>query len=424
MKKNLLTVCFLFFTIGIFAQLKVSGNYLTLKKDSVKVIIFDSISSNSSIEYSGTNVRFYEYQDINTNKYSTALYQLDDAKGYIIEEDGISVDTIWVIDYQKYIHAFNSIEAEFNPTDQCENLNVSFNLNPLTYKTPSATPHYLPRNFKVRYQTLTWSDSWSTINMDTTITLTYPVTSISFPAPLCDTYYTIVEDNIASELGLENVTFTGLNKYSAVAIKTNLTSVVTTRAETNEAERPSTASQISGSAPMEIQFLSHANEPVAKYYNWSIYKSSEMIINRTDKDLRYTFDVYGTYTVKLVVTNEYCSYTDSIIITVSESKLEVPNVFTPNGDEYNDEFRVAFKSIIKFDCWVYSRWGRLVFHWTDPTKGWDGKINGKEATPGPYFYVIKAYGSDYDVNSEPNKVTKKRVGEWVLKGDINLLRGR
>jgi hypothetical protein len=61
--------------------------------------------------------------------------------------------------------------------------------------------------------------------------------------------------------------------------------------------------------------------------------------------------------------------------------------------------------------------------WTNPTKGWDGKINGVDATPGPYFYVIKANGSDYDPKSTPNATTHRRIGEYLLKGDINLLRG-
>jgi hypothetical protein len=64
-----------------------------------------------------------------------------------------------------------------------------------------------------------------------------------------------------------------------------------------------------------------------------------------------------------------------------------------------------------------------VFYWNDPQKGWDGKIKGKDAAPGPYFYVIRAYGTDFDPKSERDKVTKRRIGEYILKGDINLLRG-
>ena len=423
MKKNCFIVNFLLFSLSIFGQLMITGKHLNLKKDSVKVIIFDSISSNTSIEYNGTNVRFYKYQDINTNNYSTALYQPDEATGYIIEEDGVAVDTIWVIDYKNYIPVFHSLQAENTPNYQCQSLNVLVDatLPDLNYKLPSGSTYTLEREMKFSYQTLKWSETWNKIDVDTTIV--FPKTVINIDAPLCDTYFTFFQDQYATQLGLELTPFIS-SLYKAVAVKSKLTSILTTREELNEAERPSTATQISGSAPMEIQFLSNANEPVARFYNWSIYNGPEMIINRTDKDHRYTFDQFGTYTVKLNVSNEYCTYSDSITITVSESRLEVPNVFTPNGDEYNEEFRVAFKSIIKFDCWIYSRWGRLVYHWNDPTKGWDGKINGREATPGPYFYVIKAYGSDYDPNSKPDKITKRRIGEWVLKGDINLLRGR
>lgn len=421
MKKNFLIVCFLVFTFGLFAQLKITGKHLTLIKDSVKVIVFDSISADTRIEYTGTNIRFYKFQDINTSIYNTTgISEPDEATGYIVEEDGLQVDTIWVIDYHNYIPIFHSLEAEDKPDDQCTNLNVivTATIPDLKYKTPTGTIYTLPREFEFKYKTLKWDETWSTVNVDTIIT--FPKSLISIEAPLCDTYFSL-SDQYATELELGIEPFTS-PLYKAVAVKSNLISVLTTRNEINEDERPSTASQQSGSAPLEIQFLSNANEPIAKYYNWSIYKGSEMVINRSDKDHRYTFEEHGTYTVKLIVTNEYCTDSSSITITVSESKLEVPNVFTPNGDGTNDEFRVAYKSIVKFDCWVYNRWGRLVFHWTDPTKGWDGRINGKKATPGPYFYVIKAFGSDFDANSVPDKTTKKRVGEWVLKGDINLLR--
>ncbi|HQF11418.1 MAG TPA: gliding motility-associated C-terminal domain-containing protein, partial [Paludibacteraceae bacterium] len=57
-----------------------------------------------------------------------------------------------------------------------------------------------------------------------------------------------------------------------------------------------------------------------------------------------------------------------------------------------------------------NRWGRMVYHWNDPQKGWDGTIGGKKAPVGAYFYVIKAVGADGI--------------KYSKKGDINLLRGR
>ena len=191
-------------------------------------------------------------------------------------------------------------------------------------------------------------------------------------------------------------------------LKTNVTSRDQQTGNNNEGDFPSSKTPINFSAPIDVQFLSNAN-PATQFYNWGIYKDSKLVITRSEKEHRYSFTEAGTYQVKLTVSNSICSFTDSLTVIVSESALYVPNVFTPNGDGLNDEFRVAYKSLLTFQCWVFNRWGRQVYYWTDPMKGWDGNINGKKATPGPYFYVIKATGSD------------KKV--YKLKGDINLLRG-
>lgn len=110
----------------------------------------------------------------------------------------------------------------------------------------------------------------------------------------------------------------------------------------------------------------------------------------------------------------------------------VPNVFTPNGDGMNDEFRVAYRSIREFHCWIYNRWGHLVYSWDDPAKGWDGTINGRPAPEGAYYYVIRALGTDAATNEYMNKISynkkKKKepdalIGVYQLSGDINLIRG-
>ena len=121
-------------------------------------------------------------------------------------------------------------------------------------------------------------------------------------------------------------------------------------------------------------------------------------------------------------------------VAVSESYLAVPNVFTPNGDGKNDEFRVAYRSLKEFHCWVYNRWGKLVYEWDDPAKGWDGTINGRPAAEGAYFYVIRALGTDaakdaqYTMKAVYNKkklnADESVIGVYQMSGDINLLRGK
>jgi gliding motility-associated-like protein len=112
--------------------------------------------------------------------------------------------------------------------------------------------------------------------------------------------------------------------------------------------------------------------------------------------------------------------------------LKVPNVFTPNGDGSNDEFRVVYRSIREYDIRIYNRWGHLVYKSNDPAKGWDGTIHGRPAAESAYFYVIRAMGTDarkdaeYMLKPSYQKALKKQefpLGVYQLSGSINLLRG-
>ena len=69
--------------------------------------------------------------------------------------------------------------------------------------------------------------------------------------------------------------------------------------------------------------------------------------------------------------------------------LIIPNVFTPNGDGYNDKFEYENQEQWEFETQIFGRWGNLVFD-NSESENWDGRINGELVTSGVYFYVIKA----------------------------------
>ncbi|MEM9023099.1 MAG: gliding motility-associated C-terminal domain-containing protein, partial [Bacteroidota bacterium] len=67
----------------------------------------------------------------------------------------------------------------------------------------------------------------------------------------------------------------------------------------------------------------------------------------------------------------------------------LPNVFTPGGDGYNDLFvPFPYRFVESIDLKVFNRWGELVFETTNPDIEWDGKHlrSNKQLSDGVYFY--------------------------------------
>lgn len=71
-------------------------------------------------------------------------------------------------------------------------------------------------------------------------------------------------------------------------------------------------------------------------------------------------------------------------------EYQLPNVFSPNSDGFNDAFQpFPYKFVESVDFKVFNRWGGLVFETTDPDLGWDGqhKDSGEPVTDGTYYYT-------------------------------------
>ena len=105
-----------------------------------------------------------------------------------------------------------------------------------------------------------------------------------------------------------------------------------------------------------------------------------IILQYNQNEVDYVFNEWGTYYMRYMVANASgtCqSYSDTYTITVSESDLKCPNVFSPGtSSEINDVWKVSYKSLVDFHCWIYNRWGNLVYEYTDPGGGWDGYYRG------------------------------------------------
>jgi len=145
----------------------------------------------------------------------------------------------------------------------------------------------------------------------------------------------------------------------------------------------------------------------------SINNPSDYQISITDQSNQVVSDplhlTQGTYHIK--VTNKLgCTATSNAEVVYYEydSNITAPNVFTPNGDQVNDEFSVTYKDIDWFHCVIFNRWGQLMYEWDGVENSWDGKTRGAQASEGVYYYVITAMGRD-----------KKH---YNLKGYLELIR--
>jgi gliding motility-associated-like protein len=96
----------------------------------------------------------------------------------------------------------------------------------------------------------------------------------------------------------------------------------------------------------------------------------------------------GTYWVTANHLN--CLNADTVIYQKCSSII-VPNVFTPNGDGYNDFFKPKFETMEIRSLHIYSRWGALVFFTEDLGDGWDGNNHGMPCAEGVYYYVIRYF---------------------------------
>ena len=160
------------------------------------------------------------------------------------------------------------------------------------------------------------------------------------------------------------------------------------------------ASVLSGYSPLTVDFNNLSSSSLGSGSITSIWSFGNGIAQTTTVNIgtSTTYTAPGTYTVTLLTSKGNCIDTAYKIIRVDiPSKLEVPNVFTPNGDGSNDVFFLKTSNLTEVTAIIFDRWGNKVYDVISSTGNiaWDGKnLQGKDCSSGVYFYIIKATGKD------------------------------
>lgn len=91
----------------------------------------------------------------------------------------------------------------------------------------------------------------------------------------------------------------------------------------------------------------------------------------------------------------------------SDLNIYVPNSFSPNGDEINDNYKIIANDTYEVTGRIFNRWGEVIFSWDTANFSWDGTYNGKSVPEGIYIYYMEA---------------KTECGKLEKKGSIRLIR--
>ena len=338
----------------------------------------------------------------------TTLDQILPNSGYIIEE-GTNRTYLWVVNYADYYLSLNDMFINNDSPCTLVSFRVDGHGPAIPYTTITGHTLTLDREIKLSYNTLVWDDSTHWQEQPVVETFESLDHGIEIDPPLCNTEFTLSGDRFLEHWGLEEAIEEVYFQTQAVNCAT--TAVQEDRGNDNE---KGIENGLGGSAPVHIVFTGYPTDGVV-YRVWEMATDQDfenVILQYNQDEVDYTFNDAGTYYMRYMVANAAGSceyYSETYTILVSESELVCPNVFSPGSTEgVNDVWKVSYKSLVEFHCWIFNRWGTLVCEFTDPGSGWDGTYHGRLVDTGVYYYVVTATGSD--------------GVKYKKRGDITILR--
>lgn len=140
----------------------------------------------------------------------------------------------------------------------------------------------------------------------------------------------------------------------------------------------------------------------ANYYEWD-FGDNTGISNEIDPSHEFPGDGPNGYTITLTAYDQLsgCSDIHTVFIEIKDVLIfYVPNVFTPDGDMFNEMFQPVFYSgydPYDFHLMIFNRWGELLFESYNADIGWDGTYgDGGLVLDDVYVWVIEFKENSYD----------------------------
>lgn len=435
MKKKIL-ILFIGLVLGLsgYSQItSTTANYFeaTEYSDSDFVFVFctddingGSLIANDSTHYGGYNFEWCKFNETTKDFTDTLIdftFNPDSTQSVIsdLSTGGYKViltnaDTIQEYVAWIYNATDRSIELEFDNSNNCDYMAIwaipniatsTFFNTTLVYYDISTGDSYSLKNRVVLYEWSARPDfEFVKYNSPFNSMLVLPTEDITFSVSVTDRFGCVVTDEI---------------NYTAIETKADFRWTSFDDKTFEELENGDTEADLSGSAPLTVQFFNESKN--GEEYIWCFGDSTRNddidtvftndITEEPTHTYYYTRDTGKTYTMKLYSISDYgCKDSCSFNIKVLPTKIEFPNVFSPNHDNVNEVFILTeFQSIRNFKITIFNRVGQVVHQYEGDVRdwdGWDGKVknSNRMAPAGNYFFVVEVKGWD---NKEYNNKTFK-----------------
>ncbi len=86
-----------------------------------------------------------------------------------------------------------------------------------------------------------------------------------------------------------------------------------------------------------------------------------------------------------------CKAKESVFLVFEDCDIFIPNIFSPNGDGFNDTFLIPTTGLTKFELKIFNRWGKEIYSKNSGNIEWNGINNNDiESVDGVYYYILYA----------------------------------
>ena len=193
---------------------------------------------------------------------------------------------------------------------------------------------------------------------------------------------------------------TGTCEGPRATITVNVINALTANAGPSVTIQSGAQTSLNGSGTPGANYLWTANGPLSL--------TNATVLNPVANPTQTTI-----YTLTVSAASGLCpSASDSMIVTVETSCVNVRNAFTPNGDGINDTWLVYDQAFClqpnSVRVNVFNRYGNTVFESQNYTNNWNGTYKGKPVPDGTYYGVVE--------------FTLANGNKRIVKTDLTLLR--